>query len=528
MIMQRKITLFIAALMTLALSARNTADTLGVHPYKPVEQYTSDRSHWSLYFPIGATVADMDESNGAKLNNGGLNMLTINGAIGVEYNFTPTWGLAAEFSIANYGSGSFTARKDDDGFRKDKDGNPASLGMIYNMELLLTYDFADALFPHRKNTLFNLYGLLGGGVGCYQYQSRYDDSWSSATAVAKHKDWMKYDRSPFLDFGLLADFNITREFGLGARLTYKYYLSDNLDYSANKGAAGYTNSLNQFGDGLIFADVVLRYKFQGDPKSHVRNMTNDQYDNSFARNNKPARDTTVIIHKDTVVCKEIVKENGGAAAAGSFQGKSFYVYFDNAKPDLREDAINTLQQVSDILMDHDEYYVDVIGYCDNTGSVDFNRQLAVNRANNVVQELQREYGIPADHFLSSGRGKLVGTHSTGSYSANRRVEIRIISKEEFESRKEERDEATKKNTYAYEGIRDRSSVNAVSLTNIARLNYGNPNCWVYIYEANMDRIPDINKIGGGLALTIPMLNDEQRKITKEEAKAYYQKLQEQK
>jgi nucleoid-associated protein YgaU len=61
----------------------------------------------------------------------------------------------------------------------------------------------------------------------------------------------------------------------------------------------------------------------------------------------------------------------------------------------------------------------------------------------------------------------------------------------------------------------------VSLTKLARQNYDNIYCWVYIYLANKDRITSPNAIPNGTELLIPELTEEELHITKEESIALY-------
>ena len=137
-----------------------------------------------------------------------------------------------------------------------------------------------------------------------------------------------------------------------------------------------------------------------------------------------------------------------------------------------------------------------------------------------MNELQEEYNIPNDRCLTLGRGKVVGRRSKAAYGPNRRVEVRIISREDYLRLKELRQETARVDA----GVNHRESVNEVSLTSLARRHYGNPHCWVYIYEANKSKIQDINNMPKNLEVTLPILSDKQRLITAEEAQEYYNKI----
>lgn len=57
----------------------------------------------------------------------------------------------------------------------------------------------------------------------------------------------------------------------------------------------------------------------------------------------------------------------------------------------------------------------------------------------------------------------------------------------------------------------------VTLSKLARKYYGNTNCWAYIYKANKDVIKSASYIFPGTKIYMPILTDEEKNITKEEA-----------
>lgn len=409
-------------------------DTLGIHPYEVHPVFHEDEVHWSIYIPVGFTFADMDEAGGAKLGSG-INNLTLNGGIGVEYNFTPLWGLGAEFNVSHYGTSSFTTHKDDNGFRVDKNGKPGSLGIIYDMSLYGTFDFADAFFPNRQRTLVNVYGLLGFGMGVYTFQSKYDDSFSSTRGLKG------YNFDPFVQFGVKVDFNVTRQFGLGVRATYNYYMSDNLDYSATAGSAGdKVGRINSNNDGLFMADLVFRYKIEGHERSHVRNMPRGTYDDiqgkkmvakyaPMVETGAAHRvDTIYVMGRDTVI-REIASSSMIAAAEHE---NVYYVYFDNDKTNLTEKSLMTIQQVAEILASDTTLGIQVGGFADNTGNAERNAYLCEHRAKNVMDEFVHEHGIEPERIEARPMGVVVGRRSVGTYAPNRRVTIYLVPKKDLQ------------------------------------------------------------------------------------------------
>lgn len=432
-----------AVTMVMAEEVALDADTTkgrGVYPYEVPGKYentdvTPVKAGWSIFFPMGMTFADMDETGGAHLGSG-ISDLTVNLGFGIEYNFTPTWGLMGEFSVANYGKHSFKSVKDKaTGDRADG----TSFGNIYNMDVQLTYDLADAFYPQRKSTLVSAYLLLGAGVGFYQYQSEHDQVFSNP-----YKD-KEFDWAPYLTGGLMLDFNITREFGLGARVSYNYYMSDNLDYSNNKGSAGDNNGrLNSNNDGLIYADLVLRYKIHGNNKSHVRNMGGGVWDMLYRPQPKNEdygccqrldelideklaarpKDTVVIHSIDTVILQQSTPQ------VVISQDDVYVIYFPFDKYYLDEAALIETQRVAMRMLAHPDECVQLAGYTDYMGTAEYNEVLSRRRAETVRQRLIEEYGISADRILDNGRGRLDDVKDR--YARNRRVDVRFVTREQME------------------------------------------------------------------------------------------------
>lgn len=555
------VTFALASMMMFAEEKVTPQDTLGIHPYKFEEPYQENMAHWSIYFPVGLSFADMDETGGAKLGSG-INNLTMNLGFGVEYDFTPLWSLGGEFNVSNYGKGAFAARKrGDDDYRTTADGKPASFGNLYNMSLYVGFDFADAFFPRRTKTLVNAYGLFGGGIGCYTFQA------TDATSFSSTRNTNGYNFDPYLLIGLNLEFNVTREFALGARVLYNYYMSDNLDYSSTSGSAADNGRINSNNDGLFTMDLILRYKIRGNKESHVRNMPRGVYDEMNAKKliAKYAPDcdcahkvdTIYISSRDTIVATE--KEKKQFALTGG-QEDIYYVYFDNDKIDLKDEALAVIQQVAAILESDSTLGIQVGGFADNTGSAQRNAWLCDNRAKVVLNEFMEEYGFGSDRAEIRGVGVITGRRGPGSYGPNRRVAIRLVKKDKLNenflqipkqnigttnnvvlSTESIKTVKTTSNGEKVETIEVKTETLAPekvaiptpdtytakggeSLSDLANRQYGNKDCWVYIYSANITRLGGKKTLEKGDMLVLPILTDEQKKISSTEADAFYRSL----
>src|SRR5579864_6410609 len=101
------------------------------------------------------------------------------------------------------------------------------------------------------------------------------------------------------------------------------------------------------------------------------------------------------------------------------------VHFDFNKSIIRPGDAAVLDEVAQILKANPNVTVNVNGYCDAIGSVEYNLKLSERRANAVVDYLVKA-GIPSSQLIPHGYGKtnFVATNDTPEGRAqNRRVEL---------------------------------------------------------------------------------------------------------
>src|SRR5579885_851746 len=101
------------------------------------------------------------------------------------------------------------------------------------------------------------------------------------------------------------------------------------------------------------------------------------------------------------------------------------VHFDFNRYNIRPGDAAVLDEAASTLRDHPNVVVQVNGYCDAMGSVDYNLRLSQKRAEAVANYLEQR-GIPATRMLIQGFGKtdFVATNETPEGRAqNRRVEL---------------------------------------------------------------------------------------------------------
>lgn len=555
-----------------AVDASQSTDSVrlkGVHPWKVAENekgIAPEFAHWSIIPRIGFNVFDGDFSS-EKAHSFAIPSL----GLALEYNFTPVWSIGVEYMYDQY---SVIGRQGN-----DPNGNPYQNadtllnGHLHRAGVYLSMDLMNLFFPRAQKKVFSLIPYVGAGGAWYKRSAYFKDDkyWGfdkngnemlfnpthgrGQTAgyvnadgeVGKGDYDTKYNMEGYIQAGIDLDFNLNRTLALGLRANYTYFTRDYFDGRGyHVGEASYASKNN---DGIFEITANLRFKLEAVKKSHVRNLSSyDVYDKMIAAMEpKVIPHDTIIIHRhDSIIVREIVDKSKD-------RSRVYSVYFANDESKLDREGLITIQQVADQMDEEQDLYAVVVGYCDNTGTNDHNFELGDKRADAVVDELKQEYGIPASHVYGKGSGKLVGRRSKNAYGPNRRATIHLVDEETFELMKlelngmsENRDmnakptaetarpihepkyvplsESARKEKINEYKTREGASVTVekgVSLTKLARQNYDNIYCWVYIYLANRDRIDNPNSIPNGTELLIPELTEEELRITKEESITLY-------
>lgn len=424
-------------------------DSLGVHPWDGQENdqhvVIPEASHWSMYLAAGFNVADMDYTSEKKH---GVWLPTV--SLGGAYHWNNTWALGLEYKFRNYrvtGSGL------------DRDADILLKGMSHQADAYITLDVFNMFRPQNKSKLFALDLILGGGALWYknsiQYPNEYDPDWAARadndfkflmrTAQQEPTHMDKYRVTAIFVAGVSAEFNINRSFQLGLRGMYNYSTTDQADARVRP----------ENNDGWFDCEVLLRYKFEPRQKSNVRNfMVPQQIDDwnngTYYKDPKmgeakrakyiitPQKDTIWDITRDTVY---MVSPAPVVAAAPAPQAarrgiRDYVVFFENDVPELDQVALSITAEAAMLLQSEPEYNAVVVGSCDNTGAVEYNKWLAVQRATNVKQTLM-DMGIDSTRIYFAGRGIMQDDRAEGSYSINRRVEIHIVTDEQMQQAKED-------------------------------------------------------------------------------------------
>jgi len=564
-----KKSLFILSLLcfsVVAFAQQSEADEVkGAHPYnlEENEEVSQEFAHWSLIPRAGFSSFDGDFSNEKKHS-----FAVPSAGLALEYNFTPVWSVGIEYMYDMY---TVTGRTG-----IDENGNPLQNadtllnGHLHRAGAYIAMDIINLLFPRAKKKIVSIFPYVGAGGAWYKRSAYFKDDkrWGfdkngnevlfnpthgrgqtagyiNADGVVGPDYDTKYTMEGYIQAGIDMDFNLNRTLALGVRANYTYFTRDYFDGRGyHAGEASYASKNN---DGIFEVTANLRFKLEAVSKTHVRNISN--FDTWEPAPEPQCVHDTVIIKHDSVIIRETIRQTR------TKDQRIYYVYFANNKANLDEKALITVQQVADILAEDTTLYAVVTGYCDNTGSNALNFTLGDKRADNVIGELRDEHEIDTTRMYAMGLGKLIGHRSKASYAPNRRAVIRLVDKRTFERMKNDLDDKragriieedrrakqevttvplsesakpVKINEYKERESEQIVTEPSMTLSKLARKYYNNTYCWVYIYIANKEKIPNPNALMPGIDLTIPELTQEEMHITKDQSLVLYGNARQQK
>ena len=180
--------------------------------------------------------------------------------------------------------------------------------------------------------------------------------------------------------------------------------------------------------------------------------------------------------------------------------------WDNAEPILEPDDL--LVQVAEVLRNNPEQKVYVNGHACKIGKPEYNLRLAQRRADAIASRL-RAMGVRDDQMIVKSYGSKHPYHYNGKHTErkDRRVEIIPVGLPQIIG--------------VVETVRPGSR-----LAQIARRHYGEPQYWVFIYEANRDKLTNPDNIEIGTELFVPDLSERLEGLTKEQALEEAAKLKE--
>ena len=501
-------------LCSASIVVAQTDERLGAHPTKISENehgVAPEFAHWTIALDAGFNSFDGDFNSEMK------HPVWVP-AIGlaVEYNFTPMWLLGLEYYFDMYRV---------TGLDNDQHASILLDGHMHRAQLYLGFDLLAACYPRAARKICGLDFFVAGGGAWWKNNTYFTDASRFHTAdYEPQKDTEYHSMKPFIGGGLLVHFNLGRVTSLGVKGSYSYFITDIVD---GRGPSTPTSKNN---DGIFDITLNLRFKLECKKKTHVRNISSYEVFDKM-NEQEPKKDTLIVMHVDTVYMVQESSSASTAVVANAHEYEYAFIYFDHDENELNEKGLIDVQQLATRLKNEKDLCIEIIGYADNTGTDEYNINLGYARAKNIHDELVEEHFISADRITYSSGGTIYGGRSEGSYTPNRRADIKLMTCSELENVKRDYEKRNAEVEAARaQAMADRengviTAPEGMTLSGIARKYYGNPFCWVFIYEANkvtLKRNP--NAVPPKARLVIPDLTVQQLSISKKKAEAYYEKI----
>ena len=282
---------------------------------------------------------------------------------------------------------------------------------------------------------------------------------------------MKYGLAGSVPVTFSVEYNFSRPFAIGAKVHYRAYTKDNLEGVTYLNWDGVTN------DFIAAGTLFLRYKFNSIQKHHLRNIFWDEYkpDEGLLLAKKLEKKLNDLAVKVDTIGKKVdnliprvdklekLLSNDGPDSDGDgvpdvrdkspntppntavdFWGKPLpiqasqvtgtakttsinlpddipAVFFDFDQIDLDNDALITIRKIAMKMKADPTLYVEVRGYCDYMGNNPYNNLLSQRRSDRVKAEMVKVWGIPFDHIIPNGKGKIIEPRL--KYRPNRRCDF---------------------------------------------------------------------------------------------------------
>lgn len=116
--------------------------------------------------------------------------------------------------------------------------------------------------------------------------------------------------------------------------------------------------------------------------------------------------------------------------AGEILNKGKYtshgVYFDTGSAKVKDESYAVLKQVADVMTANTDLKILIAGHTDNTGTIEGNKKLSLDRAESVKQYLVSRFGIAVVRLSTKGAGDtepIADNKTVEGRAKNRRVEF---------------------------------------------------------------------------------------------------------
>ena len=146
--------------------------------------------------------------------------------------------------------------------------------------------------------------------------------------------------------------------------------------------------------------------------AHLQRIDALQHDNEILLQEIELKDS-IISDLDSILAN--MREN-----SDNFYAMPFSIEFDNDSYTVKGNQYEKLKQVAYIMNSDTTVNYRIVGYCDYTGSIEYNQKLSEKRANEVKRLLIERCGVKEEQLTVNGKGKDIAFGDIKS-PINRRV-----------------------------------------------------------------------------------------------------------
>jgi|GEM_PF-989022 len=428
-------------------------------------------NHWSIAGHAGVAFIDGDQTqdyntlwprSGADIAFG----------FEVEYTFTPGFGLYAEYVYNPYrGSTTYYYKglKQPSGLQENKQVAMDFDGLAHEASLGVSLNFLNMFYRYRPQT-WNVYVNVGMGVAFYDVSAYHFGTKNIMDYLDNGKHVapsIPEGRAVTFPLGISLEYNPLKWLAIVWNTQYRMHKKDNMDAS-EKGNDD---------DNTIYSGLGVRWKIN-DPKNkalqHVRNMSPAEYEpaqccDATIENSQKISEivtqvsalvgnaTSIEEERDRLSEENLpdsdldgvpdIRDRHPNTPLGSFVnyygepldkdaierilGYGQYIeetpsiYFDLGSSRISIESHMVLAKIARKMYADPNLKIDIVGYCDNVGSVELNNKLSMRRAEDTKRELVRRYGVSPNRISTYGKGKTPGP--VDDFMPNRRCDLILFS-----------------------------------------------------------------------------------------------------
>jgi OOP family OmpA-OmpF porin len=394
-----------------------------------------DRSfaHWSWGINVGGNIFDGDVQESCKKLIPTSKLCLTLGA-NVERTFNPIFGLGLEYMFIPY--------------RADPPGNNKLKGDAHEVDVYLSINFLNLLYPEERGQQWGIF--LNAGMGMSFYNAKMTNEETGEVVLDSKNNPMNITggKSYVLPFALLVEYNITKDFAVGLKAEYRMHNKDNFEGHVVNIRQGNNN------DGFMTGTLTFRHKLHLGKEAHTRNLSYGRpyiveesvgtiedlrrdirkLDVEYRDEVKPRIENMeqqvskiFVMEKQVSKIPEmeeqivIISETTERMIDLDLKEIEFSLASDVIKPEY----YSSIDKVAEVMRENPSYQLEIIGHTDVTGNKEYNTALSEKRANSVRNYLINK-GIQGNRISALGRNYFhpVATNQTEEgRKMNRRVEF---------------------------------------------------------------------------------------------------------